>query len=65
MAQIIPLQLRARAAQSVSAHTESAEILLFLGVRYVRMEEPSRLSGAPKPRNEDSGGKRRKRRARG
>ncbi len=76
MAQVIPLQSRARLARPATQLKGSAQILFFLGVRYVRMEEPfaalDRRGGeCDSPVGADmhggslGGGKKRKRRARG
>ncbi len=63
MAEIIPLPSGARAARlAPPPPPEGAQILFFLGVRYCRIEEPQHP--VEKPRGEDDGGKKRRRRAR-
>jgi len=63
MAEIIPLRPGARAARlAPPPPSEGAQILFFLGVRYCRIEEPQ--DPVEKPRGEDDGGKKRRRRAR-
>ncbi len=66
MAQIIPLQSRARASRPEPPHQGGAQILFFLGVRYMRMEDPLLTpGGAPEAQGgQNPGGKKRKRRAR-
>ena len=65
MAEIISLRPDARAARVASPPSEGAQILFFLGVRYCRIEEPEELPrSAEKPRGEDDGGRKRRRRAR-
>jgi hypothetical protein len=66
MAQIIPLQSRARPSRPAPAHEGGAQILFFLGVRYMRMEDPLLTpGGAPEAHGgHNAGGKKRKRRAR-
>jgi hypothetical protein len=65
MAEIIPLRPGARAARVAPPPSEGAQILFFLGVRYCRIEEAEELPrSAEKPRGEDDGGKKRRRRAR-
>ena len=62
MAQIISLEQRAQGRRHAAPVVGGAQILFFLGVRYMRMEEP--LHSQPSGPNE-SGGRKRKRRARG
>jgi hypothetical protein len=65
MAQIISFQSRPRAPRQAAAASHGAEILFFMGVRYMRIEEPSpSLTDAPDRRDDGGGGKKRKRRAR-
>jgi hypothetical protein len=66
MAEIIPLRPGARAARlAPPPPSEGAQILFFLGVRYCRIEElEESLDPVEKPRGEDDGGKKRRRRAR-
>ena len=65
MAEIIPLRSGARAARLAEPPSEGAQILFFLGVRYCRIEEPEEPQRpVEKPRNENDGGKKRRRRAR-
>jgi hypothetical protein len=65
MAEIIPITSRARAARLAPKPAEGAQILFFLGVRYMRVEEPPTVrGGAPGARGEAGGGKGRRRRAR-
>jgi len=63
MAQIIPIQSRTRAPRQTAAASDGAQILFFLGVRYMRIEESS-PSLTDAPGRVDGGGKKRKRRAR-
>ena len=50
MAQIIPLQSRARASRPEPPHQGGAQILFFLGVRYMRMEDPLLTPGGARKR---------------
>jgi len=61
MAQIISLEQRAQGRRHAATAEGGAQILFFLGVRYMRIEEPVCIK--PSEPNE-SGGKKRKRRAR-
>lgn len=61
MAQIISLEQRAQGRRHAAPVEGEAQILFFLGVRYARTEEP--LYFQPSGPNE-SGGKKKKRRAR-
>jgi hypothetical protein len=65
MAEIIPLRPGARGARLAQPSSEGAQILFFLGVRYCRIGETEEAQrSVEKPRNENDGGKRRRRRAR-
>jgi hypothetical protein len=65
MAQIISLLSRPRAPQRAAPPGVGAQILFFMGVRYMRIEEPSpSLTDAPGHRDDHGGGRKRKRRAR-
>jgi len=61
MAQIISLEQRAQGRRHAAPVTGGAQILFFLGVRYARVEDP--IHSQPSGPNQ-SGGKKRKRRAR-
>jgi hypothetical protein len=61
MAQIIPLAQRAQGRRRVGRVEGGAQILLFLGVRYMRMDE----SVFYQPSEPKGGGKKRRRRGRG
>ncbi|QGM44633.1 hypothetical protein [Methylocystis heyeri] len=67
MAQIISLQSRPRPARSAATPSGEAEILFFLGVRYMRAEEPFLTPGGEPEAHgaHGAGAKKRKRRARG
>lgn len=60
MAQIIPLEQRAQGCRRARQIEGGAQILFFVGVRYMRMDEQAyRQPSEPK-----GGGKKRRRRAR-
>lgn len=64
MAVIIQMQPRTRAAERPApAASGGAQILFFLGVRYMRAEEPPPATGGA-PKGAENGGKGRRRRAR-
>jgi hypothetical protein len=67
MGEVLAFQLRPkRSRQSAAPPLGGAQILFFLGVRYVRMEDSLDAKGgaAPKLGRGGSGGKKRKSRAR-
>lgn len=66
MAQIISLQSRARQTRPAPPPEGGAQILFFLGVRYMRAEEPLVTPGGEPEADggHGAGGKKRKRRAR-
>ncbi len=65
MGEIIALRARAKNARGAPPPGGVAEILFFLGVRYMRMDEPlAALPDAPNERDQSGPGKKRKRRAR-
>lgn len=65
MAQIISLQSRPRPARSVAALQGEAQILFFLGVRYMPPDEPFTFPGGEPEAHGNHGAKKRKKRARG
>lgn len=66
MGEVIAFQTNAKQAQRAAATPAGdAQILFFLGVRYVRADDPSTYATqTPEARNTPSGGKKRRRRAR-
>jgi hypothetical protein len=62
MGEIIALRARAKNARGAAPPGGDAEILFFLGVRYMRMDEPPvTAAGAPDERDQSGPGKKRKR----
>jgi hypothetical protein len=62
MGEIIALRARATTARALAPPGGDAEILFFLGVRYMRMDEPLVVTtGAPNERDQSGPGKKRKR----
>jgi hypothetical protein len=59
MGEIIALRARATTARAAAPPGGDAEILFFLGVRYMRMDEP--LVASPGARDQSGAGKKRKR----
>jgi hypothetical protein len=64
MCEIIAFQPNAKLSRRAAAAEDGAQILFFLGVRYLRMEEPPAAASPGKRGGEPAGGKKRKRRAR-
>lgn len=66
MGEVIAFRANAKQARRAAAPPAGdAQILFFLGVRYVRVDDPSTYdTRTPEARNTPSGGKKRKRRAR-
>jgi hypothetical protein len=65
MGEIIAFRMREKRARAGSAAPAGgAQILFFLGVRYVRMDEPPATLLAPDKGRGPAGGKKRKSRAR-
>lgn len=68
MGQIIAFQPReTRAKRAATPEAEGAQILFFLGVRYLRLDENAPASGGQAPECDSSAGgaRKRRRRARG